>query len=106
LYNTRNTVREDKVKEQLGEDTVKEVEDWVQEGITWLDSYQEEEKDTYDEKFKSYEDKIKPVMMKLYANSGVPGQMGPGQMGPGQMGPGQMRPGTESHMGPTVDEVD
>jgi len=27
-------------------------------------------------------------------------------MGPGQMGPGQMGPGTESHMGPTVDEVD
>lgn len=73
LYNTRNTVREDKVKDQLGEETVKEVEDWVQEGISWLDTHDDEDKSTYDEKFKAYEDKIKPVMMKLYANSGVPG---------------------------------
>ena len=100
LYNTRNTVREDKVKEQLGEDTVKEVEDWVQEGISWLDSHQEEDKATYDEKFKTYEDKIKPVMMKLYQNSGVPGdgvQMGPGVNTSGPDGPKK---------GPEVDDLD
>jgi len=101
LYNTRNTVREDKVKEQLGEDTVKEVEDWVQEGISWLDSHQEEDKATYDEKFKGYEDKIKPVMMKLYQNSGVPGDGV-------QMGPGVNMSGSQNNpkKGPEVDELD
>jgi L1 cell adhesion molecule like protein len=71
LYNTRNTVREDKVKETLGESTVKDVEEWVGEGITWLDSHPDETKETYDEKQKLYEEKIRPVMMKLYQDSGV-----------------------------------
>ena len=87
LYNTRNTVREDKVKETLGEDTVKEVEDWVQEGISWLDAHLESEKGEYEEKQKLYEEKIRPVMMKLY-----------------QGGPGAEVPGSEP--GPKVDEVD
>ena len=73
LYNTRNAVREDKVKTTLGEDTVKEVEGWVQEGIQWLESNQEEPKETYDEKQKMYEDKIRPVMVKLYQDAGAPG---------------------------------
>lgn len=104
LYNTRNTVREDKVKEQLGEDTVKEVEDWVQEGISWLDSHQEEDKTTYDEKFKTYEDKIKPVMMKLYQNSGVPGDGV--QMGPGVYTAGPDGQSSGPKKGPEVDELD
>jgi L1 cell adhesion molecule like protein len=102
LYNTRNTVREDKVKEALGE-TVDEVEGWIKEGIEWLESHQEEEKETYDEKYKGYEEKIKPVMMKLYAKSGVSGdgvQMGEGV----QMGSGE--PQGAPQKGPTVDEVD
>ena len=99
LYNTRNTVREDKVKESLGEDTVKEVEDWVQEGINWLDSYQEEDKATYDEKFKGYEDKIKPIMMKLYQNSGVSSE---------GVGPDGTKndPKNAPKKGPDVDELD
>ena len=99
LYNTRNTVREDKVKESLGEDTVKEVEDWVQEGINWLDSHQEEDKATYDEKFKGYEDKIKPIMMKLYQNSGVSSE---------GVGPDGTKndPKNAPKKGPDVDELD
>ena len=99
LYNTRNTVREDKVKEQLGVDTVKEVELWVEEGISWLDSHQEEEKAVYDEKFKSYEEKIKPVMMKLYQDAGV--KMGDGV----QTGDG-VHTGSDGPQKSTVDEVD
>lgn len=94
LYNTRNTVREDKVKETLGEDTVKDVEGWVQEGISWLDSHPDSEKEEYDAKQKECEDKIRPVMMKLY-------QGGPGEGV--QMGPGVQ---TEPPSGPSVDEVD
>jgi heat shock protein 5 len=87
LYNTRNSVREDKVKEALG-DTATEVEGWIKEGIEWLEDHQNEEKEVYDEKYKGYEEKIKPVMMKLYEKSGV------------------SAPTTESEKGPSVDEVD
>jgi heat shock protein 1/8 len=91
LYNTRNAVREDKVKETLGEDTINEVEGWIKEGIDWLEANPEAEKEEYDEKQKHYEDKIKPVMMKLYEKSGAPGST------PDMDG---------SDAGPRVDEVD
>ena len=97
LYNTRNTVREDKVKETLGAETVKEVEGWVQEGIDWLDAHQDAEKDEFVEKQKVYEEKIRPVMTKMYESAGSPGGV---NTGPGvNMGPGVKT-------GPTVDEVD
>jgi len=102
LYNTRNTIREEKIKEALGS-TADEVEAWVKEGIEWLESHQSEEKDVYDEKYKSYEEKIKPVMKKLYEKSGVNGGSGV-QMGEGvQMGPNGPD-GTPK--GPSVEEVD
>ena len=93
LYNTRNAVREDKVKETLGEDTVNEVEGWIKEGIDWLEANPEAEKEEYDEKQKEYEDKIKPVMMKLYEKSGAPGST-------------PDMDGSDAGPGPRVDEVD
>ena len=73
LYNTRNAVQEEKVKVTLGADTVKEVESWVKEGIDWLEEHKEEEKAVYDAKQKEYEDKIRPVMVKMYQEAGAPG---------------------------------
>jgi len=69
LYNTRNSIREEKVKEALGDTT--NIEEWIKEGIEWLESNSDATKEQYDEKQKLYEDKIKPVMMKLYENSGM-----------------------------------
>jgi heat shock protein 1/8 len=103
LYNTRNTIREDKVKETLGEGTVQEVEGWVKEGIDWLESNQDAQKEEYDEKQKQYEDKIRPVMMKLYEKSGSPGGVPEGM--PDLSG---MNMGGDSApaSGPKVEEVD
>ena len=93
LYNTRNAVREDKVKETLGSDTVNEVEQTVKEGIEWLDSHQDAFKEEYTEKQKYYEDKIKPTMMKLYEKSG--------------MAAGHERdPAEATTTGPHIEEVD
>ena len=92
LYNTRNAIREEKVKETLGETTVNEVESLVKEGIDWLEANSEVEKEEYDEKQKFYEDKIKPVMMKLYEKSG--------------MGSETPDMGGSDSQGPRVDEVD
>ena len=57
----------------LGADTVKEVESWVKEGIDWLEEHKEAEKAVYDAKQKEYEDKIRPVMVKMYQDAGAPG---------------------------------
>jgi L1 cell adhesion molecule like protein len=70
LYNSRNSLNEDKVKEKLGEDA-EEALRTVEEGIKWLDDHQDEEKEMYDEKQKEYENKIRPVMMKLYQDAGA-----------------------------------
>ena len=93
LYNTRNAVREEKVKETLGK-TVDEVEGWVKEGMDWLETNPAATKEEYVEKQKLYEDKIKPVMMKLYENSGSPGASS-----------GSHSSGSQSS-GPEVSEVD
>ena len=95
LYNTRNSVREDKVKETLGESTVSEVEGWVKEGIEWLEANTEGTKEEYEEKQKAYEEKIKPVMMKLYEKSGAPGSE-----------PTESASTSTSSQGPKVEEVD
>jgi L1 cell adhesion molecule like protein len=89
LYNTRNAVREDKVKDTLGESTVTDVENWVKEGIDWLEANPDATKDEYDEKQKMYEEKIRPVMMKLYEKSGAPGSEVP-----------------DMSAGPQVEEID
>ena len=101
LYNTRNAVREDKVKETLGAEIVKEVEGWVQEGIDWLEAHPEEEKEAYSEKQKSYEEKIRPIMTKMYENAGSPGSSATDTSGV-HMGPGVHT----SSKGPQVEEVD
>jgi heat shock protein 1/8 len=93
LYNTRNAVREDKVKDTLGEGTVEEVEGWVKEGIEWLEANPEAMKEEYAEKQKMYEEKIRPVMMKLYEKSGAPGS-------------GPEGDGVADAPGPRVEEVD
>jgi L1 cell adhesion molecule like protein len=89
LYNTRNAVQEEKVKETLGAETVKEVEGWVKEGIEWLDQNSDASKTEYEEKQKAYEEKIRPVLTKMYEEAGAPGQA-----------PAQ------APSGPSVEEVD
>jgi heat shock protein 1/8 len=91
LYNTRNAVREDKVKDTLGEGTIADVEGWIKEGIEWLEENTEAAKEEYEEKQKMYEEKIRPVMMKLYENSGAPGSAPEGE---------------SETSGPKVEEVD
>jgi L1 cell adhesion molecule like protein len=91
LYNARNAINEDKVKDTLGADTVKEVDEWVKEGLQWLEQHPDEEKAVYDEKQKVYEDKIRPVMMKLYEGAGSPGTS---------------NDTSSKNSGPSVEEVD
>jgi len=65
LYNARNSLNEEKVKEKLGEEATTALAT-VEEGISWLSDHQEESKETYTNKQKEFTDKIQPTMMKLY----------------------------------------
>lgn len=68
LYNARNSLNEEKVKEKLGEEATTALAT-VEEGISWLSDHQEETKETYTEKQKEYTDKIQPTMLKLYQDA-------------------------------------
>ena len=89
LYNARNTLREEKTKEKLGNNETLAAEDVLKEHIEWLDSHGEEDTVTYKDRYKVAEEAIRPVLMKLYAGN---------DMGKGD----ESAPGP----GPTVEEVD
>lgn len=66
LYNCRNSIREEKVKEKLTSEDVDTVENAVTEGLAWMDQHTDAVKLEYDEKHSEYEKQLMPVMMKLY----------------------------------------
>jgi len=69
LYNARNSLQEEKVKEKLGDDATTALA-VIEEGIEWLSSYTgEETKEVFDDKKKEVEAKVQPTMMKLYSNA-------------------------------------
>jgi len=88
LYNARNTVRDDKTKEKIGENAVSDAEAIIKEHIEWLDNNGDESKDTYKERLKVAEEAIRPILMKLY--------------GAKDMSDGASAP----EAGPTIAEVD
>lgn len=78
LYNVRNSLREEKVKEKLGDATVAEAEGVIQEGLDWLASNESAEAAEFKEHQKMYEDKLRPIMMKLYGDSADASEATPG----------------------------
>jgi L1 cell adhesion molecule like protein len=68
LYNTRNSLQEEKVKEKLGEAATTALET-VADGIKWLEENQDSTKTEFSDKQKEYTEKLQPTMMKLYAEN-------------------------------------
>uniref|UniRef100_A0A6C0IDY8 Chaperone n=1 Tax=viral metagenome TaxID=1070528 RepID=A0A6C0IDY8_9ZZZZ len=72
LYNVRNSLKEEKVKETLGENDVSKAEDVVTKGLAWLEEHGEEEAEVYEKQKKDIESEVQPIMMKLYASKNMP----------------------------------
>jgi heat shock protein 1/8 len=89
LYNSRNAINEEKVKETLSEADKSAVDATVKEGLEWLDENREASKSEVEEKQKGWEETIRPIMMRLYAASA-----------------GKSDPVAPQPSGPTVEEVD
>lgn len=67
LYNARNSLREEKVKETLGAEEAKRGEDVAQGHIDWLDKNQDADAETYKAKQKEAEEVLRPLLMKMYS---------------------------------------
>ena len=114
LYNARNSLQDEKVKEKLGDDATAALKN-VDEGLAWLSDNQEASAEEFKATMKKYEDLIRPVMVKMYAGAGPEGSPEgnmPGMHGMPDMPEGMPKP--DSHYvnpdaegkGPKVEEVD
>ncbi len=72
LYNARNSIREEKVKSQLGAEDIDTVEKAVTEGLEWLEQNTSAPAEEIKEKQKAWEETIRPILMKLYAAASEP----------------------------------
>lgn len=95
LYNARNSMNEEKVKETLSQADRDAVEATVKEGLEWLDANRESSVDEVKAKQKEWEESIRPIMMKLYA--GQAGKSDP---------EASAEPTPAAAGGPRVEEVD
>lgn len=84
IYNIRNTLQDG--KEEPAKKAWEKAEPIVTEAIEWIEKHTKEDMDTYKNKEKEYEEKLRPIMLELYNQQ-----------------PGPV-PGNAS--GPTIDEVD
>lgn len=91
VYNTRNSLKDKDDEKTKAAWT--EAEPTITEAISWLESSDKASKDEYDSKMKEVEDKIRPIMMKLYTPDAAAAA---GDAPTGPVGPDV----------PNVDEVD
>ena len=98
LYNTRNTI--DKPEVKLEEADKATILDEVNEKIKWLDDNQSASKDEYDSVMKEVEEKVKPIISKMYEgmNAGAP----PGS----PMDAEPQAANADGEPGPKIEEVD
>ena len=127
-YSYKNTLNDEKLKDNFEESDKTTIEEKVKECIEWLDENMNAEKSEYEEKKKELEEVCQPIMMKAYQKNmpqggggGMPGAMPAGMnMGgampggmPGGMPAGMNMGGMGGAMGqekqedePQIDEVD
>jgi len=103
-YSLKGSISSDEVKDKIPEDKKKELEDAIEEAISWLDANQSAEKEEYEEKQKELEGLCNPIMQKLYAGAGGPEGGMPGGMPGGAPGGAPDAAGDDA--GPKIEEVD
>jgi L1 cell adhesion molecule like protein len=72
LYNARNSLNEDKVKEKLGEDAVEKGLASIKTYLAWLETHESSgiEKEEFEDQKKKAEAELGPLFMKLYGSEG------------------------------------
>jgi molecular chaperone DnaK (HSP70) len=98
LYNARNSLNEDKVKEKLGEDAVEKGLASIKNYLAWLDTHDSSgiEKEEFDDQKKKAEAELGPLFMKLYGSGSDGAEKEP-----------PIVPGADSaEPGPKIEEID
>jgi len=103
-YNMKSQINDDKFKDALAEDDKKQIEDKVNEVMSWLDTAEHAEKEEFESMQKELEGVCNPIIQKMYAAAG--GAPGGPDMSAGFGGDGAAPPGDGAAGGPTIEEVD
>jgi L1 cell adhesion molecule like protein len=76
LYNLKNSMsKKDENAPPVFEEVKKELDPIIEEGIKWLDDHDKEDTQVYKDKQKELEEKVNPLMQKLYSQTGpMPGE--------------------------------
>jgi len=69
-YQLKNQLDDKKVAEKFSDEDKKTIEESVKEIQQWLDANPSAETEEYNEKKKELEEKVKPIMVKLYGSAG------------------------------------
>merc|ERR1712112_671989 len=72
-YTMKNTLIDEKLKDKFTDDDKKNMEEKINEALSWLETNQTAEKDEFDAKQKDLEAVINPIMMKVYQAAGGDG---------------------------------
>jgi len=72
MYNLRNSLKEDGVKEKLSEDEYTSATKTVDDGIAWLSSNEDAEVDMYVAKQSEIEKAVRPILVKTYKGTEAP----------------------------------
>ena len=102
LYQVRGSAQDEKVRDKLGADAVKTLEDTVKTGFQWLEAEDAEKRGAleYEDKYKEVEGVCRPIMMKMYPDSSSSTEGSPEGNMPGMHGSAEPSPA------PKVEEVD
>lgn len=94
-FSIKNTISDEKLKDNIPEDDKKMVEEKIDDTLKWLEANNSANKEEYESKKKELEETFKPIIDKLMA-SGMPTEM-----------PTEMPSTTENtNSGPNIEEVD
>lgn len=66
IFQMKGNLNDDNLASKLTEEEKKDANETIQEASSWLDAHRSEEKEVYDEKRKSLEEKLAPIISKFY----------------------------------------
>ena len=76
LFNTKSSVEDEKVKDKFSEEDKSALDTMIENNMSWLDSHQNEDAETYAAKLKECEGVSNPIMTKMYQSAGGGGAAG------------------------------
>jgi L1 cell adhesion molecule like protein len=97
-YNVRNTIRDEKLKDKITEDEKKEIEEKVNEIISFVETNENAEKEEFEGKENDLKNIANPIISKLYQQGSGPEM--------GDFGGNNSQNNENTSSGPKIEEVD